>query len=156
MRLHRKLHRFILVILPAIMLICIFTMVSAPSIVRWAKPFYHSPSWFPGGRDILYVCYDPTIIEALIVLFGAGHFFWTNGENPYSPMSAELCTVTSDGTERRQVTHNREAAYSPVWSADGSQIAYISRSSQGRGISIINRVGNTKSDFFPVDDVSDF
>lgn len=41
------------------------------------------------------------------------------------PKGYELCTVSKDGTDEQIISKNTEEMISPIWSADGSRIAFI-------------------------------
>ena len=57
------------------------------------------PAWSPDGGRIMFGC-------------GRG--------NPRT----EICTANADGTDLRQLTHDREADFLPAWSPDGTTILY--------------------------------
>ncbi|MGH2593099.1 MAG: TolB family protein, partial [Anaerolineae bacterium] len=81
------------------------------------------PVWSPEGQAIAFVCYRP-FLEITIDL--AQLFEPTGSYIDDKRHYAEICSTAPDGSNRRQLTHNRAADYHPVWSPDGAQIAFVS------------------------------
>jgi Tol biopolymer transport system component len=50
--------------------------------------------------------------------------------------------MAPDGTRRRELTHNDAEDYAPLWSPDGSQIAFVSNRDGGLGLYIMNADGS--------------
>jgi Tol biopolymer transport system component len=87
-----------------------------------------SPSWSPDGKRIAYTCYidGPTMGIA------------ESDRSHYTAEAADICTIEVNGSNRVRMTNDAGAEYGPVWSPDGSQIAYT----RDDGIYIINADGS--------------
>ena len=101
------------------------------------------PSWAPDGRSLAYVCYLEGPIE------GRSQFeitFDINYPRPAAPWSqytaeaADICIINVDGHNRKRLTQELGKEWGPVWSPDGSRIAYLRLD----GIYIINVDGSNK------------
>lgn len=84
-----------------------------------AKLDYHASEWSPDDKKVsFYAC--------------SRRFGW-----------CRIGTVNPDGTGRRFLTSDDKSAFSPVWSGDGSKIAYVQGRS-GSNIFVMNPDGSAK------------
>jgi Tol biopolymer transport system component len=111
----------IVIVVMAAVICCVL-----PPVLSTITTIYDtSPAWSLNGRAIVFVCYRPApeVRIDLAELVEPKPYY---GDIPYKPQDAEICTMAPDGTIRRQLTHNRASDYDPIWSPDGTQIAFIS------------------------------
>jgi Tol biopolymer transport system component len=109
----------------------------------------------PGGRRLYIMDADGSNLRVLVddaVLGGGGEFAWspegTRLTYPsYSDLEAGIWTVSFDGSAPSLVV-SRIVAYGPVWSPDGSQIAYET----DRSHFVINADGT--GDARPIDELT--
>jgi Tol biopolymer transport system component len=85
------------------------------------EPFENQPSWSPDGRQITYVCLRR---QRARDRRNGVHFAPYAGYDHSSLQ--EVCILDLDQNQRRQVTEDSIVHIAPVWSSDGSQIAYLS------------------------------
>lgn len=89
-----------------------------------------SPAWSPDGRRVAFECY----------LEGPTHSVRDSDQRQYRSDAADICVIDADGSHQVRLTSNHVADQSPVWSPDGSRIAYIS----GDSIYIMNSDGGNQ------------
>lgn len=84
------------------------------------------PAWSPDGTRIVFARAD---IGNMVSLGGGG-----------SGTAFYLYVMNSDGTDVRQLTRGEHSDYSPVWSPDGSRIAF---EREGEGLFVMNSDGSS-------------
>jgi Tol biopolymer transport system component len=88
------------------------------------------PAWSPDGSTIAFA--RPDLSKT--VWFGDG-----SGGTPFY-----LYLMDADGTNVRRLTDGDLSDYSPVWSPDGSQIAFLRTSSEASGLFVMNADGSNQ------------
>ena len=88
------------------------------------------PDWSPDGQAIVYECH----------LEGPSVGIFESDQRVYTDEAADICVVALDGGTRRRLTTDLGPDQYPVWSPDGSQIAYLRRD----GLYLINPDGSHK------------
>ncbi len=89
-----------------------------------------TPSWSPNGQLLAYECYVDGPTEK--TLEGNGY--------RYTEKAADICVINADGTGRIHLIKDSGGDHYPVWSPDGSKIAYIRRD----GIYVVNANGSNQ------------
>ena len=126
----------ILLIIVAVVIAC-GLLASALSPALAAYDVF--PVWSPDGQAIAFVCYRP-FLEITVDLSQ----LFEPIEDDYIDKTqyAEICSTAPDGSNRRQLTHNRAADYDPVWSPDGAQIAFVSERDGNPALYVMNSDGS--------------
>ncbi len=104
------------------------------------SPYDYAPAWSPNGSLLAFTCYGPSW-EVILPTIGMPP---VSGDIPYDDRDAEICIVRSNG-ERIRLTNNRVPDYDPIWSPDGSKIAFVSRRGLGSDIYIMNSDGTDQT-----------
>ncbi|MGH2660632.1 MAG: TolB family protein [Actinomycetota bacterium] len=86
------------------------------------------PAWSPDGTKIAFARAD----LGKMVPFGAG-----SAGTPFY-----LYVMDADGTNVQRLTDGRFSDYSPAWSPDGTQIAFVRYGREGAGLYVINADGS--------------
>jgi Tol biopolymer transport system component len=81
------------------------------------------PSWSPDGQKIIWYAREPSTVA------GSGAAAWKG---------AEIYEMKIDGTERRQLTQNLYRDHGPVYSPDGTKIAFTSTKSGIREVYVMD------------------
>jgi len=113
-------------------LICYGLIVIISSIFEPRPPAEEeaAPSWSPDGQQLAFECYldGPTT--------GVGE----GDRRSFTSDAADICAIGSDGLNRVRLVSDPGGDHYPVWSPDGTQIAYSRRD----GIYLINASGTNK------------
>lgn len=105
------------------------------------------PSWAPDGQRLVYECYlDGPIQEGSRSIFDLGE---AEGvfQSFYTPEAADICISDLDGYNQVRLTRNRGGDWHPVWSPDGSQIAYLRQD----GVYLITPEGQNRRQLVSLD-----
>jgi Tol biopolymer transport system component len=89
-----------------------------------------SPTWSPDGQRVAFECY----------LEGPTQPVRDSDQREYRSDAADICVINADGSHQVRLTSNDVADQSPVWSPDGSYIAYTS----GTSIYVMNSDGSNQ------------
>jgi len=101
------------------------------------------PSWSPDGQRLAYVCYLEGPTEGWTLFEIISNLDPPSPETPWSQYTAEaadICVIDIDGRNRERITREPGEEWGPVWSPDGTQIAYGRRD----GIYVINADGRNQ------------
>ena len=101
-----------------ILLIALYAMFGAMSFTSSGYDYVEEeafPSWSPSGDRLAIECY----------VDGPAEDIAENYLRHYTQEAADICTVGIDGHNRVRLTTDLGADRYPVWSPDGSQLAYI-------------------------------
>jgi len=105
------------------------------------------PSWSPDGQRLTYECYLDGPIQggsrSILNLGEAEGVF----QSFYAPEAADICISDFDGHNQVRLTKDPGGDWHPVWSPDGSQIAYLRQD----GIYLITTDGQNRRQLLPLD-----
>ena len=110
-------------------------------ITAHSRPYDYAPAWSPNDSLLAFTCYEPSW-EVILRTIGMNPP--VSGDIPYNDQDAEICLARSNG-ERMRLTYNRVPDYNPIWSPDGSKIAFVSQRGLGSDIYIMNSDGTDQT-----------
>jgi Tol biopolymer transport system component len=115
------------------------------------------PAWSPDGRKIAFKSVNP--VEALWLMDadgsnahrltqmpGSGNDFWNAQWSPDGTHllflaggdgAHDVWTITTDGTDERNISNSGEDEYWPTWSPDGARIAFVRPSAPNQGSFVV-------------------
>jgi Tol biopolymer transport system component len=112
---------------------------TAPAQVAETPGEVGTPAWSPDSTRIAYCSFDERRIFVVDADGSGRHKVISKGTDPsWSPDGSrlaflsdrdgdlEVITAAVDGTDERQLTHNRAPDYEPAWSPDGTRILFVS------------------------------
>lgn len=93
-----------------------------------APPEDTQASWSPDGQQLAYVCYlDGPVrgwsnydVQTNLTAYGLNEP-WAE----YTDEAADICLINRNGANQRRLVHQTGADKHPVWSLDGTEIAYL-------------------------------
>lgn len=130
----------------------IFVMNADGSSVRQVTEnpdFNLAPAWSPDSEHIVYSCWYTANIEkdrpfnifalqnsgAIMLLYG--------GTDPgLEELVSGIHVIGINGTDMRQLTEDKGSSWSPSWSPDGQQVAFVSDRDGDADIYVINADGS--------------
>ena len=80
---------------------------------------------------------------AAVLVFDTGDY------GPAGRSKGDIYTVRADGTDLRELTNGPDVESSPVWSPDGSRIAYLVSNAAGESLAVMDAGGGSRTTLVP-------
>jgi hypothetical protein len=132
-----------ILILGVLLVVCVFLSIVIPPLDPPPKE-EDWPSWAPDGQQMVYECYldGPVDRPDKISCLNGGPCL-----PYYTPDAADLCISNVNKHDQVRLTNALGGDWRPIWSPDGSQIAYL----RDDGIYLITPEGQNQHQLVPID-----